>query len=268
MLDEIFVKAPVFLLVFVRCFAMFLTLPLFSMRTVSRAAKIALAGYITFFIFNSVDYSLYSPYLTDEGSASLMFVLLLIGEGLIGVILGFYVTIIFAAFSTAGQFTAFQMGLSAASSYDALSQIENPLMGQFFNFIAMLIFLQTKWFQKLFLGGLVKSYDALNALSIVTHQNDFLTFFLSGLTKLFGDAIIIALPVMGTLLMITVCTGLLSKAAPQMNLLSEGFPIMMLVAYFIIMVSLPSMINFFERSFYHGFLVLEQFFTNVSGGIS
>ena len=267
MLDSILLKAPVYLLVFVRCFALIMTLPMFSMRSASRVAKIAIAGYMAFFIFGSIDTSVYAPYIGEEGSSSMIYILLLVGEGLIGIIMGFYISIIFAAFSAAGQFLAFQMGLSAASSYDALSQVENPLMGQFFNLVAMLVFMQTHWFQKLFLGGLVKSFDSLNALSIASANERLARFMISGLTHLFSDALVIALPVMGTLFLITVCTGLLTKAAPQMNLLSEGFPIMILVAFTIIAIAMPSIIDFFVRSFNKGFADLENLFTSISGGV-
>ena len=267
MLDGILLKAPVYLLVFVRCFALILTLPMFSMRSASRIAKVAIAGYIAFFIFGNIDTSVYSPYIGDEGSSSMIYILLLVGEALIGILMGFFISIIFAAFSAAGQFLAFQMGLSAASSYDALSQVENPLMGQFFNLVAMLVFMQTHWFQKLFLGGLVTSFSSLNALSIATANDKIVQFMISGLTSLFADALVIALPVMGTLFLITVCTGLLTKAAPQMNLLSEGFPVMILVAFFIISIAMPSIIDFFVRSFNKGFADLEQFFISISGGV-
>ena len=267
MLDSILLQAPVFLLVFVRCFAMLVTLPLLSMRSVSRIAKIALAGYMAFFIFGTIDASVYAPYIKDDGTASLLFILLIVGEGLLGVVMGFYVSIIFAAFSSAGQFIAFQMGLGAASAYDALSQVENPLMGQFFNLIAMLVFMQTKWFQRLFLGGLTASFQTLNSLNIVYAREKIVNFMIKGLTNLFADALIIALPIMGTLFLITVCTGLLTKAAPQMNLLSEGFPIMILVAFFIIFVVLPEVVDFFIRSFQNGFGDLERLFASISGGI-
>ena len=91
-------------------------------------------------------------------------------------------------------------------------------------------------------------------------------FFLSGLTKLFSDALVIALPVMGTLFLITICTGLLTKAAPQMNLLSEGFPVMILVAYFVIATVMPDLIDFFVRAFGGGFSVLQNLFIQVNGG--
>lgn len=267
-MEKILLNAPVYLLVFARCFALIMTLPLFSTRAVSRVAKIAFAGYMAFFMLGNADLSLYNSFLGDDGAFSLYFLFLVLGEAGIGVIMGFYITIIFAAFSTAGQFTAFQMGFSAASTYDAMAQVENPLMGQFFNFIAMLIFMQTQGFQRLFLGGLTASFKTLTAISIASCQETLVTFMLKGLTKLFADALIIALPVMGTLLLITICTGLLSKAAPQMNLLSEGFPIMILTAFFLIMLLLGPMVDFFDRSFEAGFKALEDLFAGVGGRIN
>ena len=267
MLDEILSQAPVFLLIFARIFAMLLVLPMFSMRSASRVAKVALAGYMAFFIFGTCDLSYYLPYIAQDGSFSMEYFLILIGEVLIGIILGFFITMIFSAFSTAGQFLAFQMGFSAASSYDSLSQVENPLMGQFFNLIAMLVFMQTHWFQKLFLQGLVTSFSSLNAISIVQSTESIVKFVMSGLSSLFVDALVISLPVMGSLFLISICTGLLTKAAPQMNLLSEGFPIMIMLAFAIIAFVLPDMIDFFVRSFEKGFADLFDFFKNVSGGV-
>ena len=267
MLDEILSQAPVFLLIFARIFAMLLVLPMFSMRSASRVAKVALAGYMAFFIFGTCDLSYYLPYIAQDGSFSMEYFLILIGEVLIGIILGFFITMIFSAFSTAGQFLAFQMGFSAASSYDSLSQVENPLMGQFFNLIAMLVFMQTHWFQKLFLQGLVTSFSSLNAISIVQSTESIVKFVMSGLSSLFVDALVISLPVMGSLFLIFFCTGLLTKAAPQMNFLSEGFPIMIMLAFVIIAFILPDMIDFFVRSFEKGFADLFDFFKNVSGGI-
>ena len=266
-MNHILSNAPVFLLIFARCFMMIMTLPLFSMRSVPRIAKVVVAGYMSYFLFSVVDFSQYQAFLAEDGSFSLIFVLLVLGEALIGVILGFFVTIIFSAFSSAGQFTAFQMGFSAASTYDALAQVENPLMGQFFNFIAILIFFQTKWFQMLFFRGLTASYSAINVFSLIAGRENLVKLFLSGLSNLFADALIISLPIMGTLLLITVCTGLLSKAAPQMNLLSEGFPIMILTAFFIIMTILPDLCDFFVNSFATGFSDLERFFVQIGGGM-
>lgn len=263
MLDSILLKAPYFLLVYARCFTMIITLPLFSMRSVPRVAKLALSFYMAFMMFSGVDFSVYESVVTENQAFSVQYLLLVLGEGLIGVIMGFFIQIIFAAFSTAGQLFAFQMGFSAASAYDALSQVENPLMGQYLNFIAMLVFLQNRWFQKIFISGLMGSFKALSAYSIATGTESVARFMMKGLTNLFADALIIALPVMGTLLLVSMATGLLSKAAPQMNLLSEGFPVMILLAFFLILNMLPAMSDFFTRSFNQGLKDLTDLFATL-----
>ena len=265
MLERILANSPVFLLIAVRCFALIMTLPLFSIRNVSRIAKIAFTGYMAYILFPHVNFSVYLPYIGADGTISLPYIMLLIGEGLIGIITGFYVTIIFSAFSSAGQFFAFQMGFSASEVYDALSQVENPLMGQFFNLVAMLIFLQNDWALQLFSRALVSSFDSLNAISIVLQRDKMIQFLLGSLTKLFADAFVISLPIMGTLLLISVTMGILSKAAPQMNLMSEGFPIMILTSFFIITALFPQICEFFIHSFASGFSSLERIFTIVGG---
>ena len=252
MIDGILLRAPIFILTASRTLGLIFTLPLFSMRTVPRAAKIALAGYMAYILMGIADYSAYGSVIAADGALSLYFAFLVLGEALIGVLIGFCVSLIFSAFSTAGQFFAFQMGFSASEVYDALSQVENPLMGQFFNLIAMLIFMQNHWFQKLFLRGLASSLSSLNVFELIAAREKIVTFLLSGLSNLFADALVISLPIMGTLLLITVSTGLLSKAAPQMNLLSEGFPIMILLSFGIIFAVFPSLVDFFIRSFNTG----------------
>lgn len=271
MLDAVVSNAPVFLLIAARCFALMMTLPLLSSRNVPRIAKVALTAYMAFMIFPQVSlssgmFSSYATFITPEGGFNLEYIMLLAGEALIGIIMGFYITIIFAAFSSAGQFFSFQMGFSASEVYDALSQVENPLMGQYFNLVAMLIFLQNNWFQKIFLGGLVTSFKSLNAFTIVAQNERIARFMLAGLTTLFKDALIIALPIMGTLFLINMVFGILTKAAPQMNLMSEQFAIMILTAFLIIFALMPMLLNFFNESFYAGFKQLQMFFVSLGGG--
>ncbi|OJF77639.1 MAG: flagellar biosynthetic protein FliR [Treponema sp. CETP13] len=258
MLDVIVSNAPIFLLVAVRCFAMIQTLPLLSGTSVPRVARIALAGYLAFLILPR---ALTVGWNVD--AYSLQYLLLLIGEGLIGIIIGFYVSIIFSTFSSAGQFFTYQMGFGASQVYDALSKVQNPVMGQYFNLIAMLLFLQSGGFQKLFLGGVLRSFQSFNAYALVTHRDDFLNFLITGLTHLFLDGMLMALPIVGTLFLISVCMGILSKAAPQMNLLSEGLPITILVAFLLIMYLMPVLCEAFLAIFDQAFINIEDLITQV-----
>ncbi|GMO61021.1 MAG: flagellar biosynthetic protein FliR [Treponemataceae bacterium] len=256
-------NAPLFFLVFARSFALLLTTPLISTRAVNTTAKAALALYMAFLLMPQIVTAGYEIAYAGYGAYNLEYALLLVGEAIIGVITGFYITIIFSAFSTAGQFFSFQTGLSAAEAYDALSQVENPILGQFLNLIAMLIFLQTDGFQQLFLGGLQRSFQSFNALALVTHSESFYSFLLSGLSSLFFNAFVISLPIAGTLFLVSVSMGILSKAAPQMNLLSEGLPITMSVSFLLLFALIPSLCDFFMRVVNAGFASFEQLLIDV-----
>ena len=255
------VKAPLFFLVSVRIFAMISTTPLLSTRAVPRIAKIALAGLVAFLVMPSA----YGT-LLDVPGFSAEYVLFAVGEALLGVLTGFFISIIFATFSTAGQFFSYQMGFGVSEVYDALAQIENPLMGQFLNFIAVLIFLQIKGFQTLFLGGVLRSFQSINCFLFIERQELLTSFLLTNLSSLFLNAMMIAMPVMGTLFLVHVLMGLLSKAAPQMNLLSEGFPITILLTFFLLTVSLPLMADFFIRIMNNGFVAFQTLLIRAGGG--
>ncbi len=259
---DVIAQAPIFFLAAVRIFAMILTTPLLSMQSVPRTAKVALAGFTAFLVMPSA-----YPGGWEVEPFSLEYVLLVIGEGFIGIITGFFVSMVFASFSSAGQFFSYQMGFGASEVYDALAQIENPLLGQYLNLIATLVFLQINGFQTLFLGGILRSFQSINCFSLITAKGAFLQFFLTGLSTLFLNAMVIAIPVIGTLFLIHVSMGLLSKAAPQMNLLSEGFPITILVTFLLLVVALPLMINLFTQVMGSGFTAFEGLLAQVGGGI-
>ena len=87
-------QAPQFLLVAVRIFAMIMTCPLLSMRNVPRAAKVAVAGFVAFFILPAAYKNGWDKFTEITSAYSLEFFLFLIGEALIGVITGFYVSLI------------------------------------------------------------------------------------------------------------------------------------------------------------------------------
>lgn len=269
MLDEILAKAPVFLLIAVRALAMIEVAPMLSSDAIPQVAKISLAGFAAFCAFPAVsaqgDWAAL-PFI-DYGPFSLGFAFLIIGEGIIGLIIGFFMTIIFAAFSSAGQFFSLQMGFGASETFDPLAQIENPLMGQFLNLVAMLTFLVIGGFNNLFLGGFWRSLQALNIVELVSGRETVIKMIAGGLPRLFFDAMIISMPILGTLFLTSLSTGLISKAAPQINLLSEGFPISITVAFILIMATLPFMVEAFGRVITSGFYSLQQLYIEVGGGI-
>jgi len=282
-LQNILNFGPVFLLIAARAIAMIETAPLLSSEAVPQVAKIALAGFATFAVLPNA--GVFAVELTAAGAAgvhgvgavnlpgagmlsdlryepfSFRFLLLLVGEGIIGIIIGFYLTLIFATFSTAGQFFSLQMGLGASETFDPLAQIENPLMGQYFNLVSMLVFLLVGGFRQLFLGGFWRSVQSINIAMLIEGKDHVVSLMASGLAKLFLDAMVISLPILGTLFLTSLSTGLISKAAPQINILSEGFPIAILVAYLLLFATLPFLLETFSRVIDAGFANIQRLYT-------
>ena len=87
--------------------------------------------------------------------------LLVLGEVGIGLLIGFLLNLIFVAFQLAGEFFSLQMGFSASMVFDPQSQVEIPLMGEFLNLIAMLVFITTAGMSKFLLVGVQRSFQYL-----------------------------------------------------------------------------------------------------------
>jgi flagellar biosynthesis protein FliR len=237
-----FVDFNLFLLIAARILAMIEVAPLLSGQGVPQVAKLGLAGFAAAVVFPSVKAAGYA--IPDDGMA---YALLLVGEAMIGLIMGFFLSLVYAAFMTAGQFFSLQMGFGASETFDPLAEVELPLMGQFLNIIAMFVFVSTSGFQKLFLVGVQGSFKAMRAVDLVTRRDDIVHFIIKASSALLQQSLILAMPVLGTLFIVTVAMGLLSKAAPQMNLLTEGFPITLSVTYVIMLTALPFMMEAFSH---------------------
>jgi flagellar biosynthetic protein FliR len=280
-LQNILSYGPVFLLIAARALAMIEVAPLLSSDSIPQVVKLALAGFTAFAVMPTAEVFMaansQTGLVTLPGGVtsdlryelfSLSFILLILGEGIIGVITGFFLTIIFAAFSTAGQFFSLQMGFGASETFDPLSQIENPLMGQYLNLVSMLVFVTVGGFHQLFLGGFWRSVQTINVISLIEGRETVVSMVVSGLSRLFMDAIVISLPILGTLFLTSLATGLISKAAPQINILSEGFPISISVAFLLIFASLPFMTEAFARVINSGFGAIETLYTQIGRQIT
>ncbi|WP_461247241.1 flagellar biosynthetic protein FliR [Treponema sp. R6D11] len=280
-LQNILLFGPVFILIAVRALAMIEVTPLLSSESIPQVVKISLAGLAAFAVLPTAEIfmaanspaglvTLPGGTVSDLRSEalSIRFFLLVIGEGIIGLIIGFYILIIFSAFSTAGQFFSLQMGFGASETFDPLSQIENPLMGQYLNLVSMLVFITIGGFQTLFLGGFWRSVQTINIISLVEGREPVVTMVVSGLSSLFMDAMVISLPILGTLFLTSLTTGLISKAAPQINILSEGFPISISVAFVLIYASLPFMTQAFSNVIESGFRSIQTLYIQIGRQIT
>lgn len=252
----------IYFLIFARVITLVFTAPLISSEGIPAIAKIGLTLFVSMAVY---------PWVVELGYANppsgLAYVALLIGESLIGFSIGFFLQIVYAGFQTAGQFFSLQMGFSASEVFDPLSQEELPVLGQFFNLIAMFVFLIMNGMNRMFLVGVYGSFRALNAMDLSNAREQFVGYFVGGLGQLFREAMVLSMPILGTLFIVSIGMGLLAKAAPQLNLMSMGFPINIMVAFAMLVLLLPLLLNSFTAIVDNSFETLASLFLEIGGQV-
>lgn len=251
----------VFLLVLVRVLAIMRIAPLLSSSSIPQIARIGLSFFTAVAVL---------PHIVAVGypipEQGIQYAMLLVGELMVGIVIGFFLQLIYSAFLVAGQFFSFQMGFGASQVFDPLAQVEIPLMGQFLNIVAMFVFVGIGGLRKTFLIGIQQSFEAVRAIDFVLHRDVIFKTIFSGLGYLFEQALIISFPILGTLLLVSVAMGLLAKAAPQMNLLMLGFPLKIGIAFLILFLTLPFLVEAFGRIIDASFEGVQRLMWQARGG--
>lgn len=250
-LEAIARNAPLFFLIFVRIYALLRVAPITSSESIPGIARVALTFFTSFAVF---------PRLIAAGypvpDQLLSYIVLAVGEMLIGILTALFLVIMFSVFQLAGQFFSLQMGFGASQVFDPLAQIEIPLVGQFLNLVAMMVFIISGGLQRIFLHGVLGSFEAMRATDIAMVRGDLFAVVGGSLGQLFEQAMILAFPILGTLFLLQVTMGLFGKAAPQMNLLMLGFPMAIGLAFIVILLILPFLVEAFE-------MIIDQTFDSI-----
>ncbi len=230
-----------FMLVFSRILGLILVVPFFSSKMINTRAKLGLVFFITIVIFPLV-----YKFIPEIPENMVEYSFIAIVEGMVGIIIGFCLTLSFSAYQLAGQFFTIQMGFGASEVFDPMSQISIPLMGQYLYLIAILVFLSMHG-PVLIIREIYSSFELINVSNFIKNSIIEPTY---GIIATFSDMFMVALrmsfPIMGTLLLVSVTMGLLAKAAPQMDLLMIGFPISITVGFIILILILPGLVIFFN----------------------
>ncbi len=155
---------------------------------------------------------------------------------LIGVGLGFTTVVFFQLFTVAGQFIAMQMGLGFASMVDPTNGVSVTVISQFFLMMVSLTFVAMNGHLVL-LEVLIEGF--LRAPTTIDGGLSQLSWQIASLGSwMFGGAVLIALPAVTSLLVVNLAFGVMTRAAPQLNIFSLGFPLSLLFGLVIMWVAL------------------------------
>ncbi len=159
----------------------------------------------------------------------------------IGVAMGFLVQLVFDALALGGQVISMSMGLGFAVFLDRARGVNVPVLGQLFLMLGMLIFLALDGHLSM-IQLLVQSFHAWPvAESGLTVP--ILAQLLAWSSNLFVFALKIALPGITALLVVNLSFGVMSRAAPTLNLFAVGFPVAMLLGFAVIFLNMGVLVE-------------------------
>jgi flagellar biosynthesis protein FliR len=170
--------------------------------------------------------------------------MLMIGEQvLVGAMFGFMLQLFFHLFTVAGQIIAMQMGLGFASMVDPANGVSVPVLGQFLLMLVTLLFLA--------MNGHLVVFEVLAESFVTLPVGEGLLldhyWTLAGkLTWVMAAGLLMALPVITALLIINLAFGVMTRAAPQLNIFSIGFPLTLVLGLFIFWLGLSDFLAHFQ----------------------
>lgn len=217
-----------------RIAALIMTAPIFGARTVPRRLR---AGFSVLVAFAMLPVLPAPPAVDVFSPAS---VLIIVQQLLIGVMMGFALQVVMTAVTTGGQMIAMQMGLGFAAMVDPQNGAQTPVLSQFYVVMVVLIFLALN-------GHLVMFevlYDSFISMPIgtATMPLDSLWMLIRWSGQIFAGAVGMAIPAIASLLIVNFAFGIMTRAAPQLNIFAIGFPITMILGFGVIVATLPSVL--------------------------
>ncbi|GGY39719.1 flagellar biosynthetic protein FliR [Bacterioplanes sanyensis] len=223
---------------FARISGLLMVMPLIGTRMVPQRIRIFLALVVAIVITPVL------PPMPKVDPISLESVLIIAQQLLIGIAMGFVIELVTQIYVIAGQLIAMQTGLGIAVTVDPAQGASVVVISQWFLFMVSLVFLSLD-------GHLVMLEilaDSFHTLPVGFDGLDAADFGMivewSG--WMFAAAVVISLPALTALLIVNLAFGVMTRAAPQLNIFALGFPVTMIVGLFIMWATIGEMAQGFQ----------------------
>jgi len=220
--------------------------PIFSRNSIPNQVKLGLGIMLTLVILPTL------PPMPQFEIFSLQGLLILMQQLIIGLAIGFSMSLIFAAIDVAGQLIGMSMGLGFASFFDP-SQGQSTAVNRFLGLLAMLIFLSLDG-HLMIVTAVANSFVTMPITATGGSINP-MKIAMWG-EVIFSAGLLLALPAVTALLITNMALGILTRTAPQLNLFGIGFPITLSMGFLVLALALPGMLKPIEK-------LIEQGVTNM-----
>ena len=219
------------MLIFLRVAAIVFSAPVLDTDTIPAGFKAGLALAVSILLLPAVD-----AVVTVRDLSLMTFFIGVFSEIAIGVTIGLSVKLLFAGIQLAGQIVGYQMGFAVANVVDPATSAQIPILAQFYNLTAMLVFLAINA-HHMFFSALVDSYAILPPLSM--HISPQLIGMMMRLAaNMFVVAVKVGAPLIAVMLMVSVALGMVARTVPQIHIFIVAMPMKILIGLvFLLMIS-------------------------------
>ena len=214
-----------------RILGMIAAAPLFGHNSVPRRTKVGLGLLLAMIIAPVI------PAVPAADPMSMAGFLILLQEMLVGLAMGFSMRIVFAAIEMAGEIASATMGLGFASVFDPQTRGRSAAVSQFLVLISTMAFMSVNGHLVL-LEALGESFTTL-PISATPIASTMTLQLVRWASAIFSVGLQLSLPIVAALLITNVALGILTRAAPQLNIFGIGFPVSLGVGLILISQTLP-----------------------------
>ncbi len=219
--------------------AMLLAMPVLGTRLLPTRVKIILTLVLSVLVVPLL------PPVPAVEPLSLAGLMISVQQILIGLAMGFTLQLVFGALMIAGESIAMSMGLGFASMVDPTNGVNVPVISQFFIIVGTLLFLAFGGHLVLF-QLVISSFQSLPISPTGVDRGGLWALAAWG-SQMFIGALWVAIPALVSMLVITLAMGVMTRAAPQLNIFSVGFPVTMFAGFIILMLVMPGFLSRFNQ---------------------
>lgn len=248
--DELLAYLASFVWPFMRVSSMFIAIPVLSVNSVQARLRVMLSLLITFVILPTLPAMPAIDLFSSQGW------LVTLQQLMLGISTGFILQMVFSIMLFAGQTIAYGMGLGFASMVDPATGVQTPVIAQLFVIASSLLFLAVDG-HLLLIEMIAQSFTTVPVATSSIDKAG-LWGMISWSSQIFAGGVLLALPIIATLLFVNISFGIASKAAPQLQLFGVGFPITILLGMVLIWIGLASMLEGFSDKLHEGFILISQ----------
>lgn len=248
------VDLKIFLLILVRVTSFIVISPVFFPKGVHNFFKIIFSFLFSLILFFVVEIDLS---LTIKNQ--IHYVLLLLGEILIGVLIGIFVNLLFQLFSGIGSILDSQGGFSSAQVFDPLMNKSSSVIEKIFYWISFVVFIVLNG-HHYFIRAFIMSYDKIK-IGDLSLTSNFTESFVNTTFIIFKSSFMIIVPIMVVLIFVDVILGIISKIIPRINMIVISFPFKILVTISLLIVGVKFIFDRFSNIYIDFNNLIFRFFS-------